>query len=376
LYLGLIKIILITYNLKEVELFVAILGAGSVALANACWLVKEGHTVRIWTALDDERQQLAAVDALVYEGIASGQARVEVCVTAQACLAGADVVMIAAPAFAHQDLIAAAAPCLAENQLVVFHPVTGMSSLLLSQALSQRGIRSTIVDLSTSLFTTRRRGFTTVTILKIKETIDLATIPAGEASRAVAVLSALFGNRFKQESNVLAISLNNHNPIYHVGPLLCNLSRAERKEGGIYWDWITPGVSRLISLLDAERLKVVRHHGTTEVTVEDYFRQAHGVVGANLDEIFPAMSRKLGGPTGPDSFEHRFVVEDVPFGLVFFWSLGRAAGIEMPITEFTIKLTSAIWQRDFVAEGRTVESLGLAGLDGAAFNRVIEQGFV
>jgi opine dehydrogenase len=356
-------------------MIVAVLGAGSVALANACWMVKEGHEVRIWSALEDERRELAAAGAIAFEGIVAGSSPVAVARDARECMAGADIVMIAAPAFAHDQLIAAAAPHVAAGQWVVFHPVTGLSSILMARELRKRNVKATIVDLSTSLFTARRRGFSTVKILKIKDSIDLATIPASEAPAAVATLASIFGARFRAETNVLAISLNNHNPVYHVGPMLCNLSRVERAEESVFWDWITPGVARLVKLVDDERLAVVRHHGTTQVSVDDYFRQAHGVKGANLDEIFPAVTRKLGGPIGPHGFGHRFVLEDVPFGLVFFWSLGRAVGIEMPTTESLIQVTSAMWQRDFVAEGRTLARLGLDGLTPVQFNRAIEEGF-
>lgn len=356
-------------------MIVAILGAGSVALANACWLAKEGHIVRIWSALDEERKELKIAGRLTYDGIATGTVKVEVADDAHSCIASADVVMIAAPAFAHDELIAAAAPHISNEQLVVFHPVTGLSSLLLSKALSARGVKAVIADLSTSLFTTRRDGFSSVRILKIKDQIDIATLPAARAQGAAATLAGLFGDRFRIEANVLAISLNNHNPIYHVGPMLCNLSRVEREEDSIYWDWITPGVSRLVRLLDDERLKVVRHYGTNEVTVDDYFREAHGVKADSLAAIFPAVSRKLGGPIGPHGLNHRFVLEDVPFGLVFFWSLGQAAGIDMPSTQSVIQLTSSIWERDFVNEGRTMQRLGLHGLGREEFDRVIAHGF-
>ncbi len=354
---------------------IAILGAGSVALASACWLGKEGNEVRIWSALEDERRALAAAGELKFHGIATGSVAVKVCDDAATCITGADVVMIAAPAFAHDELIAAAVPHIDKSQMVVLHPVTGLSSLLLSKALAERGTRALIADLSTSLFTTRREGLTTVKLLKIKAQIDVATLPASRGQEAADILSRLFGPRFRVETNVLAISLNNHNPIYHVGPMLCNLSRAEREEQSTYWDWITPGVARVVRLLDDERLKVVRHYGTTEVTVDDYFREAHGVEADSLPGIFPLISKKLGGPIGPNGFNHRFVVEDVPFGLVFFWSLGQAAGIEMPYTHSMIQLTSGIWERDFVKEGRTLERLGLSGMPPAQFKAIITNGF-
>jgi opine dehydrogenase len=160
-----------------------------------------------------------------------------------------------------------------------------------------------------------------------------------------------------------------------VPPLLCNLSRAERREDWMIWECITPGVARLVKLVDDERLAVVRHFGTTEIAVDDYFRQAHGAEGADLNEIFASVAKKLKGPIGPQEFNHRFITEDVPYALVFFRSLGRVAGIDMPVTDHFIGLTSALYQTDFWAEGHTVERLGLGGLSSAGILAVAATGF-
>jgi hypothetical protein len=40
-----------------------------------------------------------------------------------------------------------------------------------------------------------------------------------------------------------------------------------------------------------------------------------------------------------------------------------------------IQLTSGIWQRDFIKEGRTLERLGLAGLNAKEFQHAITHGF-
>ncbi len=55
---------------------IAILGAGNVALANACYLSNAGHDVRIWSAFPGERRALADAGAISYEGFMSGQANV------------------------------------------------------------------------------------------------------------------------------------------------------------------------------------------------------------------------------------------------------------------------------------------------------------
>lgn len=354
---------------------IAILGAGNVALANACYLSNAGHEVCIWSSFPEECQALSKARTIAYEGVMSGTASVSVSLDVRACIEGADVVMICAPAFGHQTLMAAACPHVTEGQDIVIHPVTGLSSLLMSRMLKARKVRPTLVDLSTSLFTTRKTGPASVRLLRIKDVIDVATIPFERGKAAMARLETLFGKRFRLESNALAISLNNHNPVYHVAPLLCNLSRAEKKEDWIIWENITPGVARFVKIVDEERIAVVRHYGTTEIPIEQYFRQSFGVDGKDLDEIFRAVAVKLKGPIGPQDFNHRFILEDVPYALVFYHSLGRVAGIEMPITESLIRITSALYRRDFIKEGHTVEALGLAGLDARGIVETTRTGF-
>lgn len=340
---------------------IGILGAGNVALANAAWLASKGHDIHLWTALDGERQALAD-GTLSIEGLINAKAKITIASDVSTVIADADLVMIAAPAFAHDTLMSAASPYLTNDHVVMVHPVTGLSSLLLSRMTAKRNVAPLIIDASTSLFTARKAGPATVRILKIKDVIDIAAIPARRGVEAMMRMSAIYGDRFRLEPNALAVSLNNHNPVYHVPPLLCNLSRAERQESWMIWECITPGVAKLVKLADDERLLVVRHYGTTEISVADYFRQAHGAEGDDLPAIFASVAKKLKGPTGPQAFDHRFITEDVPYALVFFDALAQAAGIEMPITRNLIELTSALYERDFVAEGHTLERLGLSGL--------------
>lgn len=354
---------------------IAILGAGNVALANAAYLSRAGHDVHIWSSFSSERKALQGAERIGFEGFMSGAVAVTAPSDVESCMSGASVVMIAAPAFGHQTLMSAACPHLTEAQLVVIHPVTGLSSLLLSRMLQGRGIKPTIVDLSTSLFTTRKTSETSVRLLKIKDLIDMAAIPADRGSDARAALEALFGKRFRLEPNALTITLNNHNPVYHVAPMLCNLSRAEKKENWMIWENITPGVARLVKLVDDERLAVARYFGTTEVPVDDYFREAHGAEGSGLNEIFASVARKLKGPIGPQEFNHRFITEDVPYALVLYCALGRLARVSMPVSESLIQLTSALYERDFFKEGHNLEALGLSGMTPEQVLVVTQTGF-
>ena len=55
-------------------------------------------------------------------------------------------------------------------------------------------------------------------------------------------------------------------------------------------------------------------------------------------------------------------------------SLGRAAGVATPVIDGLIALTSAMLGRDFRAEGRNLERLGLAGKSVTEIRSIVETG--
>jgi hypothetical protein len=51
------------------------------------------------------------------------------------------------------------------------------------------------------------------------------------------------------------------------------------------------------------------------------------------------------------------------------------AGVDMPVIDTLIRLTSALYGRDFTAEGHTLERLGLGGLASRDVLAVTTNGF-
>jgi opine dehydrogenase len=70
----------------------------------------------------------------------------------------------------------------------------------------------------------------------------------------------------------------------------------------------------------------------------------------------------LGIPAQPQ-LDHRYINEDVGYGLVFMSGLAKQIGVETPTIDAIIQVTSVLMNRDYAAEAlRTPESLGIAGL--------------
>ena len=100
---------------------------------------------------------------------------------------------------------------------------------------------------------------------------------------------------------------------------------------------------------------------------------------ATLFETCQRLTYNSDGPyqaTGtPKSLDHKFITEDVPTGLIPMSALGRAAGVRTPAIDALIEVVQSMTGKDFAAEGRTLERLGVSGMDGPQICSVMHEGF-
>jgi len=107
--------------------------------------------------------------------------------------------------------------------------------------------------------------------------------------------------------------------------------------------------------------------------------RVYGVREATLAETCQRLTYNSDGPyqaTGtPKSLDHKFITEDVPTGLIPMSALGVAAGVRTPAIDALVEIARCMTGKDFAAEARTLERLGLNGMDAAQIQRVVEEGF-
>jgi len=58
--------------------------------------------------------------------------------------------------------------------------------------------------------------------------------------------------------------------------------------------------------------------------------------------------------------QHRFLLEDIPYGMVPLESLGVVVGIPTPTTSAIIELANILAGRDFRVEARDLNNLGMS----------------
>ncbi len=77
----------------------------------------------------------------------------------------------------------------------------------------------------------------------------------------------------------------------------------------------------------------------------------------------------------PPSLDHRYIREDIGYGLVPMAEIGKLLGIKTPVMDALITLASTALGVDFRVEGLTLEKMGLAGATREQTLRYLENGF-
>jgi opine dehydrogenase len=331
---------------------VAILGTGAIGLGAAALLAGRGHAPVLWT------RSGTAPPAQEASGALAGRFALAFEPEIGRAVAGADAVMLALPAYGHRAVLDAVLPHLAEGQAVILSGHLSFAGLYLARRLAERRVRLPIIVWGTTVTTGRRLSPESLRIATIRAKVDMATLPAAGGAEGLALCEALFGGRFVPREDLIAIALSNVNPQNHMAIALCNLTRMERGEAWAQNENITDAVGRLIEALDAERLAIAGAFGATVRTVRQHFHLSFHIEEAPLGAMARAMVARGDRTMAPATLETRYVLEDVPFGLVPTARLGRLAGRPAMLHEAGIALLSALYGRDLAAANDLLPALG------------------
>ncbi len=134
-----------------------------------------------------------------------------------------------------------------------------------------------------------------------------------------------------------------------------------------------PSVVCVSLALDAERIAVRRALGydPPDWPLADlYSRQGTTFFGVLSEERLAKQSvwrEKI-------DLRHRYVEEDIGWGLALWSSLGRWLEVPTPLSDAILVLASTVNGVDYAAEGPTPERLGLPGMTVAGLRRRLRDG--
>ena len=360
---------------------IAIIGAGHGGCAAAGDLGRRGFRVRLWSRSDRTLARLRRCGGITLSG-EPGEHFVPVPIITNdigEAVRGAGVVMLCVPTQAHGEIAARLAPCLEHEQIVLAAP--GHTVLLIPSVLRANGVmRPVVAETATLPYICRMDDPGRVRINRTARALPFAVFPGREMGRVRPVVERLLP-AVRPVKNILATVFPYGNAIHHPPATLCNAGRIEATRGDYYhyYDGITPAVGRLIDTLDEERRAVGAALDIDVVPfVENFFRMGYTTEAAR-DEgtAYEAFHQSVPDRMirAPRSLDHRFLDEDIPYGLVPLSELGRFAGVPTPTMDHMIHLASVATGTDFRARGLSLERMGLADLDRDALTSLLENGF-
>jgi len=356
---------------------VAVLGAGHSGFGLAGDLALRGVRVRLcehpdFAAAIEPVRQAGGIKVRGVTG--EGTARLELVTTdAAAALAGASLVFVVVPAYAHDAMAALAAPHLQPDQTVILMPGNAGGALAFRRSLQQLGGPAvTVAEASSFVFACKKEGAAGVWIRGVKRGLPVGVLPAEATGEVMAKLLPLYPD-LTAASDVLETSLSNANHIAHPPALLLNVARIEALGGdySFFHEGMTPSVARLTEVMDAERLGVVTALGYPPETTLAQLIRFYGDQGFGGATYYEAVHTTPvhGAARAPSSVDHRYFTEDLPFGLVPIVEIGSALGMRLPATRGLIDVVGALTGVDFWSTGRTLERLGLAGMNASEMRR-------
>lgn len=355
---------------------VAIIGAGNGGTAMAAHLAANGHEVTLYDKFPRVLEEVKKNKGITLKGVlGEGLFPIKLASTDIAqVIEGVKVLMVVTPAFAHREVAKDLAPFLDEERIIVLHPGRTGGALEFKEVIRNNSpeARPIIAEAQTLLYASRLTGEGEVTVFGLKNRVEFATLPASANEKVSKVLDAIFPGLFIPVENVIQTSLLNIGAVFHPAPTILNAARIEETEGNFeyYHGGISPAVGRILESIDEERMNVARSLGVNTKSALDWLQEVYGAKGPNLYSAIRA-NKVYGGIKAPPSLETRYISEDVPMSLVPISELGKLTGIPTPVIDAFIKLAGKIHARDYRQEGRTLEKLGIEGMDAKEVMRTV-----
>jgi predicted dinucleotide-binding enzyme len=362
-----------------------ICGGGNAGHALAVVLSKRVTADIDWLVGSPERADL------LRRGLSSGGLRSTGVITAEAdrlrtvspdpaeVIPNADMVLLAVPAFAHAEVLRRIGPHLGDATPVGCLPTRGGFEFEAARHLPRRdGRRRAIFGLQTLPWSTRVvKPGEVVNIGAAKAEATLASLPADSKRDLAPKLSQFFGTRIKPAASFLSLTLGNQGQLIHPGLMYGHFrswsgERYDHESVPLLYAAATDQMGEIVERMSREAIAVAhalkaRTEGALRLdrvqSVHDWLRTSYADVTADPSTVAtcfrtgPIQARRATmievapGELIPN-FQYRYLMEDVPYGLVITRALADIAGVETPMINEVIAWAQGVTNKVYLVDER------------------------
>ncbi|NOZ51203.1 MAG: hypothetical protein GXP37_14350 [Chloroflexi bacterium] len=362
---------------------ITICGGGNAAHVLSALLADRCH-VSVYAPFADEAERLQAgcqrnggIEARARGRSWRGMPRT-ISAEPAAVFPGSDIVLLALPASAHAAMLTAAAPYLQPETWVVALPARGGFDWEARAILPPGIILAGMQTLPWACRIAPGRYGELVDILGTKAVVALSSYPAANRHDIAATLSDLLDIKLKPIPSFLALTLANTGQLIHPGIMY-----------GLFHDWNgvpltaaeAPDFYTSISEEIADRLQVMSEEVqaicraleaklpgvdlSMVLSLQDWLQTAYEsnlADDSSLHKCFVS-NRAYAGIQAPlkrvaenaliPNFESRYLLEDVPYGLLVTRGIAALAGVPTPMIDEMIGWAQKVTGREWIGTGQT-----------------------
>jgi len=344
---------------------VSVLGAGNGAYATAADWALNGHIVNMFdfekyaSILDSIKEQ----GGIYAVGDIEGFAKLSYVGTdIKRAIEGADLIIAVGPAYSSEPFANAVKQHIRENQIYVLSPGSSGGALVTKKIFEKCDNAKDVVIAETATLPYAARIISPGTVnvhLKLFGGLYLSAIPCTRTDEALRCFRQVYPYA-KAGENIFRTILQNANPIIHPAVTVMNAALIERTKGdfSFYEEGVTPATGRVIEALDLERIEIGLRLGLCIINDPEIGVQQGYMTEANYEYGYTT-APGFKGIRAQENLKHRYLDEDVGYGLVFMAELANSIGVKTPMMDSVILLASAIAGRDYRGEAlRTLEGIG------------------
>lgn len=330
---------------------ITVIGAGNTGLAMISHLALAGNEVVVYDNSSEVVSALNSTKSIRCGGVINDNATIAFASTdISEAISNTDLILIMTPAFAHKDLAARLGASLQKEVPIILNPGRTFGAMKFEYYFTQTNkfLKPIIAETQTVIHTARRLTANKVHLIAIKDSVEVATKDPDKIGEIITALPEVIRPYFKPAKSIIETSIGNVGMILHSTPLLLNSGWTESPEFSFrhYWDGITPRIANYLEKLDFERLSVAKALGSDLLSTKDWIKRSYHSEGETL---FECLRNTIAYEIieAPNTLEHRYIFEDIPYGLVPLELVGINLGIDMHYTTLIIDLASALLEVDF-----------------------------
>lgn len=332
----------------------AVIGAGNTGQAIASYLSLKGERVKLFSR-DPVKAEKISCHGLELKGLFSAKVNIEVSSHMEEVIKEAEFIIISTTSYGHKPVYHQLKPILKENQTIAIFPgYWGAVECkeVLGDLIEEKNI--TVAETSAMPFVSNADDNGSVFINKIKKNVQISSISTSKNSS----ISDKFLETFPQlisAKNIFETSLNNSNVVVHTPITLFNASRIDSSEEfQFYGQGVSPLTVNFIEKLDQERIALAK---LLQVETQDILSILNQFYGTDYISLYDALPGLFPVGIAPKTLNHRYITEDIPFGLVPISELSRKIGLKTPYTDAIINTASLLINKDFRQDGVNFKEL-------------------